>query len=50
MELDEIKRKMCKELNIKLFEIDTSKDTYFDGTKNKRWLDVKLIIESNLHK
>lgn len=48
IELDNIKRQICQQLNIKLIEIDVSKDSYFAKTKDTRWLEVKSIIELSL--
>lgn len=49
IEIDELKRVICKAQNINLIEIDVSNDSYFNGTKNKRWLEVKSIIDSSIY-
>lgn len=41
---DENKRLICKNNDIKLFEIDVSKDISFESTKDKRWIEIQSII------
>lgn len=45
---DFCKRIQCDLHHIKLFEIDVSRDTNFDKTKNSRWNEIKSIIDLNL--
>lgn len=46
IELDEIKRIKCNNLNIILNEIDVSTDDSSDKVKNKRWLEISNLITS----
>jgi len=46
IDIDNEKRMKCKDMNINLFEINVSEDNVFDKTKDKRWLEVKSIIDT----
>ena len=48
-EIDQLKREICKNLTIKLIEIDVSKDRSSDTIKLKRWLEAKSLIEQTIN-